>query len=164
MEMETRDYNPDGVINNTELGKLVLKQVTEFPETHNQLHWMSVSSTPNIDQLSLTELPSACGTTMCIAGHTVAMAGMTLHPSQGLEWDYDEEGDLRHLCRRLDGSTIGRNVIADYCSDPEGNEYEVPAKARELLGMTKGDSLELFHNYNKFASVELLKQYIKNGE
>jgi hypothetical protein len=59
---------------NVELAKLVLKQITTFPESLDMGSWAS-----------------SCGTTACIAGHTLLISGYTAASSGSCFFDPDRK-------------------------------------------------------------------------
>lgn len=108
--LEEEDRAAAAAVNAELLGK-VLDHLTAHPEEWNQTSW--VRSYP------------ACGTTACLAGTTVQMAGHDIDWSHGFE-------------RERDGS-----VTASVTTDGRS----IDQLAQELLGLDDSAALYLFHYY-----------------
>lgn len=111
---------------NVPLLKRVLDHIEAHPETHDQDWWAE---------------DTACGTVMCIAGHTVAMTGHTID----LHGDDDQDGDYAEPGARL----IDGRRIEDV--------------AREELGLTRQQAYDLFHLAEDLGAVWATAARITDG-
>lgn len=87
----------------------VIAHIDEQPDRLNQDWWVARKA--------------ECGTTGCIAGWTVMLAG------DEIDWVEDSGG----------GQT------ACSCIDAEGNPHFILDRARWLLGLTRGEAIHLFY-------------------
>jgi hypothetical protein len=109
---------------NTELGRLVLKQATEFPETFSMDDWVQ---------------EKVCGTAACIAGHAMLFSGYSFQRDE-------HEG---YVFIRPDGSQVSEEAneaisllgLTDEEFCPEGedglfylDDDEALERLRELTG------------------------------
>ncbi len=101
---------------NAELIRRVVKHIENNPKTWDQEHWGYSSS---------------CGTTFCMAGHTVVMSGHTL------KWADDGDGRSAYYVEN-----------GEYISD----------KAQELLGLNDEQAEDLFSAYS--TSIQGYKEII----
>jgi hypothetical protein len=85
-----------------------------------------------------------CGTTCCIAGHALSFSGYTLAHVRDYENAYK-------------GLTFRR---------PDGGEMVDTwwTEAMDLLGLSHGEAVRLFFEWDNEAAIELLEQMIKSAE
>lgn len=107
----------------------VLGVIKMSPESHNQRSWRSEGE--------------GCGTTMCFAGHAVAMEGGKFFDTY--EKDFGATGYLS-------------------CELPDGNSGPIAQEAQRILGLTDAEADHIFYNMGGVDDVELAVKEVLNGE
>lgn len=115
---------------NVDLMLQVREQITAHPETHDQTKWA---------------LRTECGTVMCIAGWTEALAG------HAMEWRHYDVGE----------------DYAGFSLGPWHAPKYMPDAAQATLGLDSREAGRLFYEINGTKALALLDRFIeagKNGE
>jgi len=107
---------------NTLLADTVIGVIETHPETHNQHDW---------------GYETACGTTMCVAGHAAVLSGAKLN--------YFDFGNERK---------------AYECTLPDGTITGIDRYAQEMLGLTDEQADNLFYNMNN--DLDVIKNIFKD--
>lgn len=113
------------------LGERVFKQITEFPEEHDQNDWESSTTFDENGDLV------ACGTTRCVAGWAVVLAGGLI----------DDRNGNALLVPELEA--LGMRSV------------EVGAAAQYLLGLSVPMAQGLFYYMNKSMAVATLRAHVE---
>jgi len=101
-------------VENTELAKLVLKQIDAFPESFHMGVWGEV-------MYGLYKGVPRCGTVACLAGHTLLLSGYRLLTEREQMDFLNETGEHPGLFMRPDGTIVQGHYAGE---------------AAQLLGMT----------------------------
>jgi hypothetical protein len=138
----------------TELLRRVWERIKARPERWAQDSWVSVRpNSPDVDPAD----PFTCGTTACVAGHAVFLAGAALL-----------EHDLRLIRDQWELHDLNPVQIEQVVPPPgydgvfgvfaRGTAVEIPDLAADLLGLNPDQADRLF-SYN--VTEELLDEYVK---
>lgn len=110
----------------------VLEHVTAHPDEHNQTVW---AWRADLD-IALTKMIPHCGTAMCLAGHTVVLAG-----------------------RKIDWATATRSGEAVRVVDGG----RISDEARKLLGLAYDQAEALFDDGNSLADLWRIAGELTDG-
>jgi hypothetical protein len=138
---------------NLPLLRKVLAQIDAEPWTWEQRTWAVLWRTPagaNLRQARAdqNQIPETCGTAFCIAGHTALMEGWS--PIWcGVNEDFDfMPGRARTNWVKYDGD--GREVDRRYIASIAG----------EALGLTEGERIALFDEFNSRSRIQQIAEAI----
>lgn len=109
----------------------VLEFIRQHPEQHEQMFFRRTND---------------CGTTMCFAGHTIA-----IYAPEGTEWKMNLPADDK-------GGTCGWIVTT-----PDGVEHDSSVLAAELLDLDPDESDALFYNMGDAEALAEIVDDIKSG-
>jgi hypothetical protein len=112
---------------NVDLMLEVKHAIENDPSAHDQMYWVRSRT---------------CGTTMCIAGWAVHLAG-----KHEFKFDYSHDGSL----------------TVDYVRTPEGHSL-VPDVAADLLGLDEDESYRIFWTQDNEAAMGMLDELIEKGK
>lgn len=119
---------------NVPLMRKVLEHITAHPEEHNQHVWAE---------------RNPCGTTYCMAGQTVLMAGHEIAWSNGSEPDLDEDC-ADHVTTRIE--------------TPDGRSNYIPHVAARELGLSGCQATELFYDSTSIEDLWENANHYTDGE
>lgn len=119
---------------NVPLMRKVLEHITEHPEEHDQGVW--AEKTP-------------CGTTYCMAGHTVLMAGHEIAWSGG-PTDVSNEDGADH---------VTKSVVT-----PDGLTNYIPYVAARELGLDRDQASMLFYDSSSIEDLWESANFYTDGE
>lgn len=111
-----------------------LREITIYPEKHDQTLWYRAEKNPTETGLPLT----ACGSAGCLAGNAVVSAG------RELVWRQDEY-------HTASGWKLG--WTASECKLPNGDVKMIETEARDLFGLTSDQARSLFDGDNSLETL-----------
>jgi hypothetical protein len=129
---------------NNELIDEVISAVLYNKAMHDQATWGS-AHTPDKETEPDFHNPD-CGATACIAGWACILSGQQLKWTMP-SWEEDDDG----------------NMFVSWCMELVGNEDDIQAKARELLGLSYNEANTIFLCMNEEKALDMLKA-VQNGE
>lgn len=112
----------------------VLDFVTEHPEVHDQNIWAE---------------KSPCGTSCCLAGHTVLMTG------HEIDWREDGNGSGEYGADRVKTPIVVKGMRTDQISNVAGHELGLDSDQKETLFIDSETVEDLWRAANEFTNGEI---------